>query len=143
MDCQRIQEMLSAMVDGEATPGEGSSAARHLARCPACRIAAARMATFTRRLRVRPATLCRDFAPVLLSSFSTHQASAPAAPLCVVTAGEQRRPENELRDAALRPCCVPAHAVVWGVGTAHCGCGAACGCGCQNGLACHCHASVA
>lgn len=38
MDCEDIHDILSAMLDGEASEGEASTAARHIAGCEACRI---------------------------------------------------------------------------------------------------------
>ncbi|WP_010314735.1 zf-HC2 domain-containing protein [Saccharopolyspora spinosa] len=143
MDCQRCREALSALADGQAAPGEEAAAGRHLASCPACRVAAEGMAAVTRWLRVRPAVPSRDFVPGLLAVFDAQVAGRSLVGASVVALWEQPRPDDGQHCTARRPCCVPDHVVVWGVGTASCGCAAGCGCGCQDGAPCQCHASVA
>ncbi|WP_329065721.1 hypothetical protein [Amycolatopsis sp. NBC_01480] len=101
------------------------------------------MAAITRRLRIRPAVQCRDFAPDLIAIFDLQVTGRLATGASVVAPMEQLQPSDDHRCSRTRPCCVPDHAVVWGVGTARCGCAAVCGCGCQDGNTCRCHASVA
>ena len=126
------------MADGQAVPAEEAAAARHLARCPACRAAAERITVLTRLLRVRPALSCPDFVPDLMAVFDAQVSARPAVASSAVVP-----PERDHECGRRRPCCVPVHAIVWSVGAARCGCVPGCGCGCQSGAPCECHASVA
>jgi anti-sigma factor RsiW len=43
MECRQIREIISAYVDGEASPEEARQAEEHFGRCPECRVAENRM----------------------------------------------------------------------------------------------------
>ncbi|TVT60509.1 hypothetical protein FNH05_04525 [Amycolatopsis rhizosphaerae] len=129
MDCQGCWETVSAIVDGQASPAEEVAAERHLALCPACRDAAARTVAVTRLLRIRHAVPCPDLAPSLLEAFDRQVRGAVAETARAVPAGA-------------RPACVPEPNVLWGVGSAPCGCPSGCRCGCQEGDSCRCRPTV-
>lgn len=84
------------MMDAQASPAEEAAAEIHLSRCPGCRETAKRLVALTRRMRVRAAGPCPDFASSLLAAYDTHLGGGRA----------QKRPN-----------CVPGRLVVWIVGT--------------------------
>ncbi|MEX2626027.1 MAG: zf-HC2 domain-containing protein [Ilumatobacteraceae bacterium] len=53
--CTMVRELLSAVVDDEATGHERAVVDRHLDGCAACRVHAEHLAVLTRRVRLRPA----------------------------------------------------------------------------------------
>jgi predicted anti-sigma-YlaC factor YlaD len=79
MSCRRVQEAISARIDGE-DPGLGPERIdAHLASCPACRAFAASAAAVHRQVRVQPAEPIPDLAEAILRA-----ATPPAAPVAPV-----------------------------------------------------------
>src|SRR4051794_31382411 len=79
MSCRRVQEAISARIDGE-DPGLGPERIdAHLASWPACRAFAAPAAPAPGRGRVRPAEPIPDLAEAILRA-----ATPPAAPVAPV-----------------------------------------------------------
>ena len=66
MDCETWREVVSADLDGEATPAESAAVEEHLAGCAACRRWADRAAVVTRRARTRPAEAAPDLVGIVL-----------------------------------------------------------------------------
>lgn len=66
MNCETWREVVSADLDGEATPAESAAVEEHLAECAACRRWAERAAVVTRRARTRPAEAAPDLVGIVL-----------------------------------------------------------------------------
>ena len=80
MDEETWREVVSAELDGEATPAESAALEEHLAGCAACRLWAEQAAVVTRRARTRPA----EAAPDLVGTVLGNQVSACG---CAATCG--------------------------------------------------------
>jgi predicted anti-sigma-YlaC factor YlaD len=66
--CSVCREVVSAELDGEASPDEVAQASRHLATCAACRTFRAEATALHRAVRVSPADDVPDLAAAVLSS---------------------------------------------------------------------------
>jgi hypothetical protein len=141
------------MVDGHAAPAESALAHAHLARCGRCRAAADRLFDLTRRLRIHTANDHPDSAGRVLAAFEAQwfealQFEPPwfealwpdgvRAPRPALDVGQETPAAGRTRLS-----CLPAHATLWTVGAAACGCPPGCGCGCQSGRACRCVVATA
>lgn len=76
MDCDVCREIVSARLDGEATPVEVAAAEHHLASCPSCRHHSVLLAEQHRALRVAPAEPVPDLSIAILNAA---RAGEPAA----------------------------------------------------------------
>ena len=114
MDCEACREVVSARLDGEATPAEEAAADAHLEGCADCRRAGSGAARITRLLRLHPTPAGPDL---------TDRVLGRAFPDPVVA-----HPPGASVVARLVP-------------AGRCGCGAGCRCGCQQGRACRCGSS--
>ena len=86
MTCDQCRETLSARLDGEASAGDETAAAAHLAGCGACRVWSREAEVLGRRLRVRRADAVPDLSATV-----------------VAAAGDLRRhPSRVRRRAAIR-----------------------------------------
>ncbi|RIV37064.1 zf-HC2 domain-containing protein [Micromonospora radicis] len=68
MGCERWREILSAQLDGEATPDEERSVGRHLDACAGCRGWLDSAATVTRRSRTQVVTGLPDLTDAILAA---------------------------------------------------------------------------
>ena len=64
--CGAIRELVSALVDDEATAAERTIVEAHLEGCVACRLHAERIAVLTRQVRLRPAEPVPELAALVL-----------------------------------------------------------------------------
>jgi predicted anti-sigma-YlaC factor YlaD len=81
MSCRRVQEAISARIDGEDPGLPVARVDAHLATCPACRAFAASATAVHRRVRVQPAEPVPDLAEAILRAATPPVAPAtPVAP---------------------------------------------------------------
>ncbi|MBV9921216.1 MAG: zf-HC2 domain-containing protein [Pseudonocardia sp.] len=81
MACRRVQEAISARIDGEDPGLTAAQVDAHLASCPACRAFAMSAATVHRKVRVQPAETVPDLADAILRvATPPTPAPVPAAP---------------------------------------------------------------
>lgn len=79
MDCDTCREVVSARLDGEATPAEVAAAEHHLASCPPCRHHSALLAEQHRALRVAPAEPVPDLSVAILAAARAGEPAASGA----------------------------------------------------------------
>jgi predicted anti-sigma-YlaC factor YlaD len=79
MDCEQYREAISAGLDGEDTGVPADLVARHLARCPSCRVLAERMGQVARAARLYPAEAVPDLTEVILGAVAADPAPGIAA----------------------------------------------------------------
>jgi predicted anti-sigma-YlaC factor YlaD len=80
IDCATAHELLSARLDGEASPLEAAAVGRHLATCPDCAVLAGELDRVHRAVRLRPADEVPDLSASILRRVS------PPAPSPAVAA---------------------------------------------------------
>jgi predicted anti-sigma-YlaC factor YlaD len=68
MDCPSCRDVLSARLDGEATPVESVAAEHHLATCAACRTFAVAITRVHRSVRVAPVEVVPDLSAAILAA---------------------------------------------------------------------------
>src|SRR5690348_2163005 len=66
IDCATARELLSARLDGEASPLEQAAVGRHLATCPACAVLGAELERLHRAIRLRPADEVPDLSAAIV-----------------------------------------------------------------------------
>ena len=79
MHCSTCREIVSARLDGEATPLEGAAADAHLASCPACTRQRAAYEQLHRRVRLAPAEAVPDLSARILAAVSSPSPSVGPA----------------------------------------------------------------
>jgi predicted anti-sigma-YlaC factor YlaD len=81
MNCDEARLVLSAVLDDEAAPGEGSAADEHLATCARCREWAAAMHAVNRAMRLEEAAVTDMTAPIMAAWDRTQAESERRAPV--------------------------------------------------------------
>lgn len=130
MECQQCREILSAVLDGEASTAESEQAGRHLCGCRDCRDWVAQAEAVTRRVGIGP--VGGDLSGLVDRVFAAGEHSwsprEPETAEWLEPARSPAGPERPLRLVSQNQ--APAGSV--------CGCVASCRCGCQQGHACRC-----
>lgn len=79
MDCERIQRLISALIDGEVSPDDRVRVEGHLSKCPSCRQEKQEMEAAARLISAALPTISRDLPRAITSSLPTLPRPQPVA----------------------------------------------------------------